>query len=375
MERVGLRDEADASGAPILQTHLSPPTRLIPPYPALSALLWCLTLGLTSLHTMPMPSGMKLPVFSLGDDIYTWQDVVAHARATGDWASLEQAAREGAACEALADSGEIDEPDADIEHAAEEFRYERDLVTAAEMEEWLAEHGLTAADWMGAMRRLVLRQQWAADLEAIVSEQDPDDESVQEALEADLRSSGMDRTLSQRFAADVAAAAAWHGANSQGGAPPGRDLAGVLEGARSYRASVVTDDAIEREITAAHLDWIRVECRALAFEDEAEAREGVFCLREDGIELDELAADAHVETEDVDFYVGDIAPDRRAPFLSAQVGEVIGPVALQGAHAIYQVTGKVMPSVDDEALIRRARDAIVGRAIATEVANRIRWHA
>ena len=131
MERVGLRDEADASGAPILQTHLSPPTRLIPPYPALSALLWCLTLGLTSLHTMPMPSGMKLPVFSLGDDIYTWQDVVAHARATGDWASLEQAAREGAACEALADSGEIDEPDADIEHAAEEFRYERDLVTAA----------------------------------------------------------------------------------------------------------------------------------------------------------------------------------------------------------------------------------------------------
>jgi len=35
----------------------------------------------------------------------------------------------------------------------------------------------------------------------------------------------------------------------------------------------------------------------------------------------------------------------------------------------------VMPSVEDEALIRRARDAIVGRAIATEVANRIRWHA
>ncbi len=321
-----------------------------------------------------MPSGTQLRVFSLGDDIYTWQDVVAHATATGDWASLEQAAREGAACEALADSGEVDEPDAEIEHAAEEFRYERDLVTAAEMEEWLGEHGLTVADWMGAMRRMVLRQQWAADLEAIVADQDPDDESVAEALAADIRSSGTDRVLCQRLAADVAAAAA--GREAAGDSRPlGRDLPRILEEAGAYRASVVTGEAIEREITAAHLDWIRVECRAVAFVDEAEAREGVFCLREDGMALEDLAADAHVETEDVDFYVGDIAPDRRAPFLSAQVGEVIGPVALNGAHAIYQVIGKVMPSVDDATLIERARGAIVDRSLAAEVTNRIRWHA
>lgn len=317
---------------------------------------------------------MKLPAFSLGDDIYTWQDVVAHARATGDWASLELAAREGVACEALADSGEVEEPDAEIEHAAEEFRYERDLVTAAEMEEWLAERGLSAAQWMGAMRRMVLRELWAEDLEAIVAEQDPDDEPVAEALEADIRASGTDRVLSERMAADVAAAAARREA-AGGHEPSSRDLARLMEEARSWREAIVTDEAIERVITAAHLDWIRVECRALAFEDEAEAREGAFCLREDGLALDELAADAHVETEDVEFYVGDIAPERRAPFLSAQVGEVIGPVPLQGAHAIYQVTGKVMPSVDDEALITRARNAIVERAITTEVTNRIRWHA
>lgn len=318
---------------------------------------------------------MQLPVFSLGDDVYTWQDVLAHARATGEWASLEQAALEGVACESLADSGEVEEPDDDIEHAADEFRYERDLVTAAEMEAWLEEQGLSVADWMGCMRRAVLRAHWQEDLPRIIEEQAPDAGAVEEALRVDLRCTGMDLVLAQRLAADVAAWAARREASGTQGEPSRPDLTRLVQEAAEFRQGIARDEAIQREISAAHLDWIRVECRVVAFEDEAEAREGVLCIRDDGMELDELAADAHVEPRDVQFYVDDLPADQRAPFLSAQVGEAVGPIRQDGVHAIYQVRAKVLPGVGDEALLERARSAIVDRALTTEVNNRIRWHA
>lgn len=329
-----------------------------------------------------MPPGMQRPVFSLDGDIYTWQDVLAHAEATGAWSELEQAAREGVACELLADSGdEAVEEDA-IEEAGEEFRYERDLVTATEMEAWLAEKEITAEEWMGHVRRSFLRVQWEERLAEIVEEQEPDEADVRRALEVDLAASGMDMELARRLAEDVAAASNVRAGRvgEAGGAGAvreglGRDMTQLLDDAMAYREALLTDEAIEREVSAAHLDWIRLDCQALAFSDENEAREAALCLREDEEDLEELARDARIEPQEVGFYLSDLEPDRRALFLSARVGEVVGPIAEDDLYTLYQVTAKTLPTVDDPDVAQRARDAIVVRQLEIEVNHRIQWHA
>lgn len=330
-----------------------------------------------------MPPGMQRPVFSLGDDSYTWQDVLAHARATGTWSELEQAAREGVACELLADT-EPDEADEEaIDHAAEEFRYERDLVTAAEMEAWLAERELSAEDWMGHIRRVVLREAWQDRLEDIVAEQEPDAELVSRALEVDLACSGEDMLLARQFAEDVAVVAALEeqvgpdaDARTHGRAGVrALGLPAILAAAEKYRDLILTDEAIAREVSAAHMDWIRLDCQALAFTSENEAREAALCLREDGIELEVLARDARIDAEDVSFYLSDLEPNRRALFLSARVGEAVGPLMEDDLHTLYQVTAKTLPSVEDADVAARAREAILSRQLEAEVTHRVQWHA
>ena len=118
---------------------------------------------------------LSKPVFSLGERTYTWLDVVLAAIVRGDWAALETQVSLGLAL--VERAGEADElpEEAEIDAAAEEFRYDRDLVTAEEMEGWLGRCGLTLEEWMEYIERLVVRQ----------AETDPDDDSLLESFDAE----------------------------------------------------------------------------------------------------------------------------------------------------------------------------------------------
>ncbi len=321
-----------------------------------------------------MPLGTQEPVFFLGSVPFTWQDVRAHAVVTGAWAGLEQAAREGVACERLADEGDEEVDEDAIEAAAEEFRYERDLVTADEMEAWLARQGLSAEEWMGYIRRTWLLAEWEGRLGEIAASHVVDDAQVARALEVDLCCSGGRVELARRLAQDVAAAAA-SGLVATAGDASARDMARIRAGADAYRESVATAEAVARAVSGAPVDWIRVECQVLAFRDEHEAREAVLCVREDGVDLALLARDARREVQEVAFFLADIEPDHRAPFLSARVGEVVGPLLEGDQYAIYQVTAKVLPEPGDPDVAERARAAIVARHLEAEVNHRVHWHA
>jgi hypothetical protein len=229
----------------------------------------------------------------------------------------------------------------------------------------------------------VLREAWKDRLEGIVAEAEPDAEAVGRALDVDLVCSGDDLLLARRFAEDAAAAAAlaeMAGSDPDTDGPGGaglraRGLADVLTAAQEYRALITTDEAVAREVSAAHMDWIRLDCQALSFASEDAAREAALCLREDGIDLEELARDAHVEADELAFYLSDLDPDRRALFLSARVGEVVGPFTEDDLHTLYQVTAKVLPAPEDPDVAERAREAILARSLESEVNRRVSWHA
>ena len=317
-----------------------------------------------------MPQLLEGPCFAVDGEVYQWPDVFAYAKTSGRWADLVQSARAGVACAMHADASPTEEErlEALVDAAGDEFRYARDLLTADEMEAWLAERGLTARTWLESVRRRVLLELWAEQVDDLVARYSPTSEDVDAALASDMVCEDGHRALAERFAAVAAAAAAG------GGVSPDEDrYAALRAAAERFRATAVTDEALRREISSHQMDWVRIDCRAVEFEDQAEAREAALCLREDGLPLEEVAEAAHVSVGALSFYLDEIDTEERSRFLAAHSGSVIGPIPVEDVHILYHVDAKVMPSVADPAVHERASAIISSRAVEIEAQQRVQW--
>ena len=318
------------------------------------------------------------PVFAVDGEVFHWGDVVLHAQASGRWEELQAEARQGLACESHFDTIDEDGAEEAIDEAAAEFRYERDLITAEEMEAWLEARSLTPEEWMGSMRRSVLRQLWADDLDEIVAEHPVSDAELDEALQIDLLCSGSHRILAEELAVEAAAAAAAAVSSPPSPpSPPSRDseLAAIRDRALRFRREALAPETIAREVSSNQMEWIRVDCQAIGFPEEGPAREAALLLREDGLDIEEVAGEADVPIEDVVFYLDQLDPEQHSRFLGATVDDVIGPVAVDDAFSVYLVVAKVMPSIADPEIVRRAEEGVLARLLAGEVNRRVRWHA
>ena len=215
------------------------------------------------------------PVFAVDGEVFHWGDVVRHARSSGRWDELETLACQGLACEAHFETIEEEGAEEAIDEAAAEFRYERELITAEEMEAWLEARGLTPEEWMGYIRRTVLRQLWADDLDDIAAEHPVGDGQVEEALRVDLLCSGTQRILAEELAVEAAAAAA-RGEASPAEPPADREgrLAALRERAGRFRQDALAPETLAREIASNQMEWMRVDCRAIAFAEEGAGARG-----------------------------------------------------------------------------------------------------
>jgi hypothetical protein len=105
---------------------------------------------------MPVLAGRR--IFTVAGTSYAWEDLVLAGCLWGDWPALEARARDGLACLARLDELDEDDEDAlaeeDVETAATEFRYARDLVAASGLESWLDRVGRR---WTGGSTTSVAR--------------------------------------------------------------------------------------------------------------------------------------------------------------------------------------------------------------------------
>jgi hypothetical protein len=322
-------------------------------------------------------------VFSVGGAEYLWEDVVLAAELTGDWARLRQRVDEGIAClrrweqepEAL-DEGEI-------ESAANEFRYERDLISAEEMEEWLARWGLTAEGWMDYVRGSLLRQKWSGD-PAGPATGSSSEEEIEEHILAEAVCSGEFRRLANTLAGRAAIAAreseareseARESEDGPAAPPTGRSerLQSLELSFRRFCERALTPEVVKAQIRAGQTDWTRLDCRCVSFPNEEAAREAALCVRTDGRTLDEVAGDANREIRREGIYIEQTPPDSRDLFLGARKGELIGPVQSGEEYLLYLVLEKVLPSESDESVALRARETVVARLVEGEMNDRVKW--
>ena len=346
----------------------------------------------------PMQTLLRQMVFAAGDRDYHWADVVLGAKLWGDWAALEGEVRQGLACVNRVQEAD-EEPDPDqVAAAAEEFRYERDLVSAAETEAWLERWGLTAEAWMDYIERSVLRREWAAELPEIAAEYPATDDEVADAIGAEGVCSGHFSRFARKLAGRAAVcqrmqeeAGGESPVEGQEGEPPvieaaalpGMDpgvsrqklvaLAGLECAFRRFRDRVLTPQAIRDAVGARHLDWMRLHCRSLSFPDAQMAQEAALCIREDGAELAEVGRAAKAAVREARFFLDEADPDYRHTFLSAAVGDLLGPLPINGEFLVVRVLEKILPSAEDPAVRRRAEREVLERAVDHEITNRVRW--
>jgi len=319
------------------------------------------------------------PLFAVDGEVFHWGDVVLYAQASGRWNELQAESREGLACESHFDTIEEDGAEEAIEEAAAEFRYDRELITAEEMEAWLDARGITPEEWMGYIRRVVLRQLWADDLAGIVAEHPVSDAELEEALRVDLLCSGNHRLLAEELAVEAAAAAAATAVASSDApfAPFAPERVTELRGrAALFRQHAVAPEAVAREVSSNQMEWIRVDCQAIGFGEEGPAREAALLLREDQLDIEEVAGEADVPIQEIALYLDQLAPEQHSRFLGATTNDVIGPVKGEDErYTVYRVVAKVMPTVDDPEIVRRAGEGLLSRVLQGEVSRRVHWHA
>ena len=356
-----------------------------------------------------MPTVAGREVFSIGESAYTWGDVNLGAVLRGDWAALARDVSASLSClkrlEELEDEEEV-LPEEEISAAAAEFRYARDLVAAEDMETWLEKCGLTADDWMDFIRRSLLIKKWAEELEEIQREYPVSQEEVDAIILCDATCSGRAVAWATALAARAAAyakiaeedASAGDGisedevrsvldslpakgaaqalAGPAGPADPDR-LAALarLEAAwKRFAARQATPQAIREQLAAHRLEWTRLTVRSLGLSDLEAAREAALCIREDGRDPAEVAAESGAEFREEDWYLDDADPALRDHLLAARAGEVLGPLRLNDRFVVVSVLGKQPPSENDPALWARAERVLLDRATSREVENRVRWN-
>ena len=293
---------------------------------------------------MPALSAVnERPVFSIGSRQFRWADVVEE----GDWDALRRQAALGLAA---LDCTEI--PDAQLDDESARFRYERNLVAGEEMEAWLGHWELSVGEWREYLRRHLAR-------ERVQPAETPEADDRLVWIEAVC--SGTLERLAQEAAARAAAADSL-------GEPD------LRRGYKRFLAEVVTSAALRSSLDARRADWIRVDCRTLLLASEPAAREAALCVRDDGMALAEVSAQAGVEMREHSLYLEDAADELGRALLSARTGELLGPLPLADRFALVLVDDKVEPTLDDPEILRRVQEAVRRRAIEREVVNRVTWH-
>lgn len=316
---------------------------------------------------------------------YTVDDAVTAAIFRG---SLDTAIRETLELAAAEERAEEEgfEPDDDaLQASSESFRYEHDLITAGETEEWLEGRGLTTDDfgaWFHQRSCLQALPPEASESESAVPDDFPHHLRVHLWMSDTM--SDLTRELSRRIAAglevtkrgediptepvlrrfldrqqlDERDLSRWLDAL-------GRDHSWLSEMVRLEAAFdrlnsvALTADARQRMLGSLRLSLGRVEIETLELDSEAAAREAFLCVRDDGMTLADLALEAGYRSERVGMWM-DMADETLGPrLLGAAEGDVIGPLAFKDRFKVCHVLRKIAPAVSDPAVCLRLDKAIV----------------
>lgn len=265
------------------------------------------------------------------------------------------------------------------------------------MEEWLQRHELSVQDWTACLRRSLLRARATENLDRL-AERYPlsDDEAARLTLIDAVCSSDLSawaRALAERAAAhayleagptrmddppapksfDLTPLTLLWGEDWSTLGPAAQRLGGLEESLKGFRAMLLTERAVQDYISTRQLDWVRFDCRVMSFPNAGMAAEAALLLREDGEGFTSVYQVAHAEPRAAQFFLDQVEDSMRDHFLGSRPGDLIGPVHVDDEFVLYQVEEKVLPTIRDKDVRRRAEDGLVSSALDQQFERLVDW--
>ncbi len=341
-------------------------------------------------------------VFSSGEDAFTVRDLIDAAHFRGEVAPLWRDLLRLVAAEEKADARELEIEDSAIDSAAEQFRYQHDLITAEETERWLSERGLTLGDF-GAY---FVRHHWGETAEESAAAAEDYLEAsaeMRELLTLELILNGEIERMAGRSSWRVAARRAEGGgdvADELLNAEKGRFLErnelpheqvpewlGKLERDHAWlREQLATEAVYQRttdalltrearahEVSALRLPLTLFEVETIEFDSLDAAREALLCVRTDGMEMQAVAEEGRYPYRHAEILLEDVPEDLQQKFLSVTPGSVLEPITRGDGFHLCRIIAKAEPNVDDPIVKTRAEERILDRHFGELCAQHVQW--
>jgi hypothetical protein len=333
-------------------------------------------------------SHYDLIVCACANQEYSARDTIETAIFRGELDAKWKKFLQRVAAETRADELDLDFDETAVSAAMEAFRYEHDLITAEETEAWLENRGLTFDDFS----EYFTRQYYASTIADIVPDQaeyNSASSDLRELFVAELILSGeLDRMTSElmrRLAARCAEedptpeaiTAEERSFFESNRVKPGQ-LANwlkklgrdskwfnemlAMEAAYRRRCdSLLVPQARQRELAMLRLPLMRVETEVIELESRDAAQEALFCVREDGMSMEEVAIEGRYPYRRVDFVLEDIGTDAQQRFLSVSSGDILEPTARGDGFELCRIIKKIEPQTDDPNIKSRIDRRILDR--------------
>lgn len=343
-------------------------------------------------------AGWSRAVFVIDGKDITVADVVRAAHFLGElepvWTALQRLVERATRA---ADGGDPDE--ASLQSLSEQFRYERDLITAEETERWLEDRGLTLEDF----NAYFLRHYWAETFDEPTERPALDLASAPDALwdllRAELLLSGeldrMARQLSWRFAAahaerDQSAAHLDDSEPLDGPTPDDASLedwparlgcdrpwlADMQQLEAAYRRQwewLMTPDHIERSLTSMRLTLTRIDLETVEADSLDAVREVMMSVREDGMSMSEVASEGRYPYQRTEVVFEDLPLDVQQKVLCAVPGEVLEPLSHADGFQLHRLLGKADPDLADDEVRTRVERQMLERHFSELTVTCVRW--
>jgi hypothetical protein len=334
-------------------------------------------------------SGLDLVVCACGKEQYTVLDAIDAALFRGDLAGSWQKFLRAVAAENRAAELKLEVDQSAIYAAAETFRYQQDLITTEETEAWLANRALTADDFSDyftrrhyastAQENIVpenveypsaspeLRRMFVADLilsgeldgmttdlmwrlAARSAQAAPDPEAITAEERSFLERNGINQGQLANWLAKSGRNAAWF-----------EEMLAIEAAYRKRCDTLLVPQVRQRELAVWQVLLTRVETEVIELDSREAAREARFCVREDEMSMEEVAAQGRYPYHRATFFLEGLPLDAQQRFLSVSAGSILEPTARGDGFELCRVINKIEPQADDPVVQSRIDQQILDR--------------
>lgn len=339
----------------------------------------------------------ELVVCSCADEVFTARDAIDAALVRGDVDLAWKGFLYRVAAMERANVLELEINDEAFDAAAEQFRYQHDLITAEETEQWLGVRGLSLENFSDYFSRqqwgeaeiegvkppeigfidapVELRdlflvdailsgqlEQWtyalAWRLAALTVEKEVDGAMIAAQKESFLERAGLKESETSAWLEKIGRDAEW------------QDRQFTLEGAYQKKCqALLVPDAHQRELITLRLPLTKFEVEVLEVESRDAAQEAIFCVREDGMTMEEVATEGGYPFRRLEFILEDLASEVQQKFLSVANGQVLDPMEKSDGFDVCRVVRKIEPQVDDADVRTRIEQRLLNRHFS-ELSNK-----